>query len=102
MTKDTFVKIANMLDEFFNGEPAKALDALGIGECIFTKCMDTIIDAIDAEMDPDQKAKNDEYCIMSGSYLYEWLFGMNEFNEICATAEALYDYIIAQYKINES
>lgn len=95
--KESFVQIMNTLDEFYNGEIAEAFDKLGIYECKFSEHMDVIVNAIDEAVDPECFAEEDENTIDSGSYICDWLFGIGKINEICPTAEELYDYIVNKY-----
>ena len=97
ITKESFVSIVNALDEYWN-DKIEHMEALGIGENYFNSFTDTIIDAIEKEIDPKHTARDDEYCYDCGAYLCEWLFGTGDFQEKCKTAEELYDYIIAKYQ----
>ena len=98
MNKSTFITIMNEMDKFYN-ETWKSMEALGFNQDsnAITVGMDTILEAVDKEIDPKGLAKNDSYTKESGSFLFEWLFGETEFNNICATAENLWNYIGAAY-----
>ena len=97
ITKDSFVKIVNAFDAYYNGEINDALEALGIQENAFTALMDTICEAISKDIDPRHFAKDDDLTCDCGSYIFEWLFGEGAFQEECKTAEELYDYIMKAY-----
>lgn len=96
ITKATFIAIADKLDEFYNGEINESFEKLGIVDNRITDCMDAIVEALDQEMDPECYAQEDSNIIYS-SYLCEWLFHTGEFQEMCPTAAALYDYIDSKY-----
>ena len=98
ITKSTFITIMNECDRFY-GETWDTMQKLGINtDCDpITRFADTVLEVIDKEVDPDRLAAEDKYCDQSESYLFEWLFGENEFNNICATAEDLWNYISAAY-----
>lgn len=98
MTKACFVKILEPLDEYFNGELSDAIYILDMGEWKINQLMDTIIDALDAEIDPLRLAKDDVNTSDCGSYLCSWLFGETDFRIACATPAELYDYIQMKYK----
>ena len=102
ITKASFVKIMDKLDEYHNGEIWKALQTLGIEENIFTNLLDTITDVMNEEVDPKHLARTDELTMDCGCYVQDWLFGSSEINEKCKTAEELYDYIIKKYSIVNS
>ena len=95
--RDSFIRIMNELDEFFNGEVRDAFEMLGIYDNRIQDEMDKIIAAIDEDVDPLHLAKDDVLASVSGSYLCEWLFSISEFNEKYPTAADLYDYICAVY-----
>jgi hypothetical protein len=97
INRDSFIKIVNELDEFFNGEVREAFEMLGIYDNRIQDEMDKIIAAIDNDVDPLHLAQEDKFASFSGSYLCEWLFGMSSFNEECPTGADLYDYICAVY-----
>lgn len=100
MTRENFIKVMNVLDEYFNGDLPNALEKLGIGEWCIDRYIDTFCDVIDNEIDPLGVAHLDENPAVRdcGSYINEWLFGKSDFNETCKDAGALYDYIAAQYE----
>lgn len=98
ITKESFVKIVNACDAYFNGEAFDALKILGMDENLINNYFDAIIDAVDNDIDPKHVARNDDFTYDCGSYVCEWLFGTGEFQEKCKTAEELYDYIIEQYE----
>lgn len=98
MKKENFVKVMDVLDEYFNGEIAEAFNLLKMSENRITDKFDTIICAMDAEVDPLGLASDDERVADCGSYVCSWLFGDTDFNEICPDAGTLYDYIQGQYK----
>ena len=98
ITRESFIKILDTVDEYFNGETQKALCILGIGENKLNVMFDTIISAVDADVDPKHLAMKDENTVDCGSYVCEWLFGVTDFQEKCADAGALYDYIVAKYE----
>lgn len=102
ITKTSFVKIMDKLDEYFNGEAWKALETLGMEENFFTNLLDTITDVMNEEVDPKHLARTDELTMDCGCYVHDWLFGGSEINEKCKTAEELYDYIIEKYSIVNS
>lgn len=100
MTRENFIKVMDVFDEYFNGELPDALKVFGINEWAIDGYMDTLLDVIDSEVDPLSVAHLDEHegvrdC---GSYINEWIFGKSDFNELCKDAGALYDYITAQYE----
>jgi hypothetical protein len=97
INRDSFIKIMNELDEFFNGEVREAFEKLGIYDSRIQDEMDKIIAAIDNDVDPLHLAQEDKFTSFSGSYLCEWLFGISEFNEKCPTSADLYDYICSAY-----
>ena len=102
MKKENFVKVMDILDEYFNGEIAEAFKLLEISENRITDKFDTIISVMDAEIDPLGLACDDEHTADCGSYVCAWLFSDTDFNEICPNAGALYDYIQEKYKkLNE-
>ena len=95
--RDNFIKIMDTLDDYYNGDIAKAFEILGMSENNIHTHMDAIIDAIDADMDPKHLGRADNLTAFCGSYICEWLFGTGEFQEKCKTAGELYDYIVAAY-----
>ena len=97
MNKETFVAIVDVLDEYFNGDIAKAFNLLGISENKIAEEMDKILLAVENEIDPEHLAKEDELVADCGSYICNWLFSTEEFNEVCPNAGALYDYIENAY-----
>lgn len=101
MRKETFVSLIKALDTFWN-DKVDGLRILGITECYFTDFADSILGAIEEEMDPKHKARDDKHeCVEDcGSYVCEWLFGRedSDFRVTCPTIESLYDYIISQYQ----
>ena len=103
MNKSTFVTIMNEMDKFYN-ETWKPMEALGFNQDsnAITIAMDTILEAVDKEIDPKRLAKDNVYTEESGSFLFEWLFGETEFNEVCKTAESLYDFILHIYEEYET
>ena len=101
ITKDNFIKIVDALDEYFNGDVAKALYALSISENVITDLMDNILSAIGREIDPQEKARTDEKVADCGDYLCSYLFSETEFQELCPTAGALYDYITSVYETHK-
>jgi hypothetical protein len=102
ITKASFVKIMDKLDEYYNGEIWKALQALGIEENVFTNLLDTITDVMNEEVDPKHLARTDELTMDCGCYVHDWLIGNSEINEKCKTAEERYDYISEKYSIVNS
>ena len=103
IAKETFCTIVNEADKYFNGDIHKAFELLQISENIISDAMDTIIGAIDDEIDPKHKAIDDDYCWDCGSFVWEWICGLNEegsFRSKCPTAGNLYDYIIKVYENN--
>jgi hypothetical protein len=98
MKKENFVKVMDVLDEYFNGEIAEAFKLLEISENRIADKFDTIISVMDAEVDPLGLARDDERTADCGSYVCAWLFSDTDFNEICPNAGALYDYIQEQYE----
>ena len=99
ISKTAFVKIVDALDELWN-EKIEHLRALDMEESYIATFSDIITEAISEEIDPKHRARTDEAAMDCGDYVCEWLFGTGEFQEICKTAEDLYDYIINKY--NES
>lgn len=97
ISKESFVKIVNALDEYWN-DKAEILKKLDIHECYFHTFTDTIIDALEADIDPKHTVRNDDLVYDCGAYIIKWLFGEGEFQETCPTAESLYDYIQNKYK----
>jgi len=97
ISKESFCKIADTLDEFFNGETFEAFSKLKIHESKLHEEMDIILGAIDADIDPKNKAAEDDE-IPSGSFVCEWLFGSTRFNEICPNSASLYDYVVKAYE----
>ena len=97
MNKKTFATIVNHLDLYYNGDISEGFAKLGICETGIDSSMDAILDVIDDEIDPERYAEEDTYTKYSGSYVCAWLFDSTEFQEICPTAEALYDYIEKKY-----
>lgn len=102
ITKTSFVKIMDKLDEYYNGEIWKALQTLGIEENVFTNLLDTITDVMNEEVDPKHLARTDKLTMDCGCYVHDWLLGSSEINEKCKTAEELYDYIVEKYSIVNS
>ena len=104
ITKETFCTIIDEADKYFNGNINKAFELLQINENIISDAMDTIIGAIDDEIDPKHKAIDDDYCWDCGSFIWEWICGIDEgkdsFRNKCPTAGDLYDYIIKAYENN--
>jgi len=99
MQKENFVKMIEALDEYFNGDFSEGMAKLGVQEIIVDKYMDSILDALDAEIDPLHLGAKDELTADCGSYLCVWLFDEdNQFHEICPNANTLYDYIAAAYE----
>ena len=96
ISKTAFVKIVNALDELWN-EKGEHLHALGMDESYIATFADMIIEAMSEEIDPKHTARMDEAVMDCGDYICEWLFGTGEFQEICKTAEDLYDYIVNKY-----
>lgn len=97
ISKESFVKIMDTLDEFFNGEQYDAMQKLGICESFFQDCMDKVISAIAHDVDPCGIARDDAFGTVSGCFICEWLFGEGEFQEECKTAGELYEYIVNAY-----
>lgn len=97
IAKESFVAQMEVFDEFFNGEISEAFDKLDIYESRLSRLMDKLVNSIDKDIDPDHLAESDENTSYCGSYVCEWLFGKSEFQEVCSTAEALYDYIVKKY-----
>lgn len=103
MKKETFVIIMNELDTFFNDTMEKmAKVGFDLNENPIIDSFDAIADAIHDEIDPDKLAHEDKYCADYGSFIYEWLYGYTEFNDICPTAESLWDYILNAYAKKEA
>lgn len=103
ITKETFCTIINEADKYFNGRIYEALKHLEITENAIGDIIDEMVAAIDHEIDPDRKARDDEYCWDCGSFIWMWIctYGENVFRDkICPTAADLYDYIIKAYKNN--
>ena len=104
ITKETFCIIIDEADKYFNGNINKAFELLQINENIISDAMDTIIGAIDDEIDPKHKAIDDDYCWDCGSFIWQWICGLDDgedsFRNKCPTAGDLYDYIISAYKNN--
>lgn len=98
ITKESFIKILNTVDEYFNGDIQEAFCTLGMDENKISDMFDVIISALDADVDPRHLATKDENTADCGSYVCEWLFGVTDFQEKCADASALYDYIVAKYE----
>lgn len=94
INKKSFVKIMNSFDEFWN-DKNEHLKALGIYESYFSLFADVVLEALDADVDPEHNARYDELTMDCGSFISEWLFGKGAFQEKCPNAEALYDYIMA-------
>lgn len=101
ISRNSFIEIVNALDEFW-GDKIAHLEALGFGENYFSSFADVITEAIEKDIDPKHTARDDEHCCDCGSYVFEWLFGVNKFQEICPDAGALYDYITAKYQPKEN
>lgn len=99
INKTSFIETMNILDEYFNGEMAKARNTLGIGECRTNELMDKLITAIADDVDPKHLAREDELVADCGCYICEYLFGVGEFQETCPNAEKLYDYIAKKYSV---
>ena len=98
ITKESFVKIMNALDEYYVGDIYKAFQLLQIEDAnAITALIDVICEAIDKDIDPRHFAKYDDLTYDCGSYIFEWLFGEGAFQEECKTAEELYDYIMKAY-----
>ena len=97
MKKENFVKIMDVLDEYFNGEIAEAFKLLNMGDNRISDKFDIIISAIDMEIDPLGLAREDELTVDCGSYVCSWLFSDTDFNEVCPNASTLYDYIVNKY-----
>ena len=98
INKESFVTIMNQADDYYNGNILKAFNMLGIGENIINDVIDGILVAIDNDVDPQRRANLNDFTKDCGSYIWEWLIGLSEFNEICKTAAELYDYIIKEYE----
>ena len=96
--RESFIAIMDAADEYFNGDIWKALTILGNGENVITDQMDNILTAIDKDVDPKRLGALDEYTSQCGSYIFEWVCGEGEFQEVCKTAGDLYDYIVRQYE----
>ena len=102
ITRENFITIMNAFDEYWN-EKLEALKALDIHECYFHSFADTILDALEAEIDPKKLARTDDLTYDCGAFLAEWLFGEGKLQEKCPDAGSLYDYICEAYKkSNES
>lgn len=97
MNKKTFTTIVNQLDSYYNGDISEGFAKLGIYENSINICMDAILDVLDDEIDPERYAEEDPYTKYSGSYVCAWLFDCTEFQDVCPTAEDLYDYIEKKY-----
>ena len=97
INKESFIKIVDTLDAYFNGEVYEAMKTLGLTEGVFDAYMDNIIEALEVDIDPAKLARNDDYCYDCGSYINEWLFGAGEFQEKCKSAADLFDYICTAY-----
>ena len=96
--KESFVEIMDAADSYYNGDIFKAFNLLDIGENAINNIIDAMISAIDTDADPQRRANLNDFTKDCGSYIFEWLFGESELNEICKTAEELYDYILEEYK----
>lgn len=94
--KENFIKVMDALDELWN-DKLEAMNALGISESYFMAFSDEIAEAIDRDVDPKHLARTDELTCDCGSYVIEYLIGEGEFQEVCPTAEALYEYIVNKY-----
>lgn len=99
INKTSFIEIMNILDEYFNGEMAKAFNTLGIYECRTTELMDILIIAMTEDIDPKHLAREDELTMDNGCYICEYLFDDGEFRETCPDAGKLYDYIAEKYGV---
>ena len=97
LTRENFIKIIDAIDEYYCGDVAQARAVLGIGECVTNELMDIILDAISETVDPKRLAAKDENTSDCGDYICTYLFAETEFQEICPTAGALYDYIKEKY-----
>lgn len=97
LTRENFIKIVDAIDEYYCGEVALARATLGIEECVTNELMDIILDAISETVDPKHIAVIDENTSDCGDYICAYLFTETEFQEICPTAGALYDYIKEKY-----
>lgn len=97
ISRDSFIEMVNALDEFW-GDKIEHLEALGFGENYFSSFADVITEAIEKDIDPKHTARDDEHCYACGAYLCEWLFGTDDFQEVCPDAGALYDYTVAKYQ----
>lgn len=99
MQKENFIKIIEALDEYFNGDFSEGMAKIGVQEIIVDNYMGSIVDALDAEIDPLKLGAKDKYTADCGSYICVWLFDENnQFHEVCPNAEALYDYISTAYE----
>jgi hypothetical protein len=98
INRESFITIMDAADEYFNGDIWKAFNLLGSGENVITDLMDNVLTAIDKDVDPKRLGMTDEYTSPCGSFIFEWVCGEGEFQEICKTAGDLYDYIARQYE----
>ena len=98
INKESFIAIMNQAYAYYNGDILKAFDMLGMGENVVNDVMDGILEAINNDVDPQRHANLNDLTKDCGSYIWEWLLGPSEFNEVCKTAEELYDYIIKEYE----
>ena len=73
ITRESFTKIVNALDEFWN-DKNEHLAALGIQENYFHDFADTILDTLEKEIDPKHTARDDKYAYDCGAYICDWLF----------------------------
>lgn len=96
IAKDNFTTIMHALDLYWN-EKHEHLQALGIYENCFEDILDSILTAIESDIDPKHTARDDEITYDSGSYLCDWLFAAG-IRDKCPTAADLYDYVAAKYQ----
>lgn len=98
MKKKTFIIIMNELKHFY-GDTWEKVKALGFDpeHDAFTHFADMVYEALEEEVDPDRLAEKDKYCAEAESFLFEWIFGDSDFNNLCPTAEDLWNYIQKSY-----
>ena len=96
--RESFIAIMDQADSYYNGNVFKAFNLLGVGENIINDIIDGIVSAINDDVDPQRRANLNDLTKDCGSYIWEWLIGVSELNEICKTAGELYDYILKEYE----
>ena len=86
ISRENFITIMDSADEYFNGDIWKAFNLLGSGDNAISDVMDHILTAIDKDVDPKHLGQTDEYTSFCGSFVFEWVCGEGEFQEVCKTA----------------